>query len=284
MMWIVSFLIIILAKVDGKLLYEGSDCMFKNQRGTCISFDECKSVKLHVFSRAIGYSEVSHCASKDGISFICCPSIISDRAARSVKRSESSDQNTIGTPIDFQNLDGIPAEPGEFPHMAALGYNQINGLEWLCGGLLISEQYILTAAHCVTESNKPMVIRIGETSSLNDAKGGEAVCVSVDSITLHPHPQPEYRGIQSAFDMALIKLSKTVDSSFVRPACLHTATQELNSSQEVGATTKSNLKVTLLNIDSCNKTELSERNGGHFCALHLGKEALAMGIPKIRCK
>lgn len=297
-MWIVSFLIILVTRIDANFLYEGSDCMFKNQRGSCISFDECQSVKQDVMSRAIGFSEVVHCASKGGISLICCPSIISDRAqddgststlrTTSVSKSESacrkySDPNTIGAPIDFQILEGVPTAPGEFPHMAALGYNQINGLGWLCGGSLISEQYVLTAAHCVAGSNKPTVVRFGKTSLLDEADGGEALDISVDSITLHP----QYRGNQSAFDIALIKLSKTVEiNSFVRPACLHTATQELSSSQELVATgwgvtnattfSKSDvlLKVnlTLLNIDTCNQTyiQLAERklkalNGGHLC-------------------
>ena len=64
-------------------------------------------------------------------------------------------------------LNGEPALAGEFPHMAALGYpSKLPNRTWdfLCGGSVISEYYILTAAHCISTDSLPEIARLGEVS------------------------------------------------------------------------------------------------------------------------
>lgn len=80
--------------------------------------------------------------------------------------------NSFGSehvPITSRIIGGDDALLGEFPHFAALGYldNEATKantqvLAFLCGGALISQRFVLTAAHCCKKLNLPVMVRLGK--------------------------------------------------------------------------------------------------------------------------
>lgn len=60
-------------------------------------------------------------------------------------------------------IKGKTAYIQEIPHMAALGYRNRDrtGFDFDCGASLIAEQWVVSAAHCVRERRKPVIVRFG---------------------------------------------------------------------------------------------------------------------------
>lgn len=98
--------------------------------------------------------------------------------------------------LGFNILGGVPTQLGEFPHMAALGYpNQDQPdleYEFDCGGSIISDMYILTAAHCVTSRNRPVVVRVGKITlhTNDDATDGITSNIAVSAPSEKPFYSP----------------------------------------------------------------------------------------------
>lgn len=96
--------------------------------------------------------------------------------------------------------------PGNYPWIAALGYRNeydVNALQFLCAGSLISSRYVITSAHCI--NSYLMLVRLG-AHDLGNAMEADARNYRIKRTVTHD--MFDLKTI--ANDLALIELSETV--------------------------------------------------------------------------
>ncbi|KAH8310919.1 hypothetical protein KR044_003473 [Drosophila immigrans] len=170
----------------------------------------------------------------------------------------------IAEDANDEDFDGrILARPGEYPHMAALGFQQNSEkIQYKCGGSLISENFVLSAAHCTdVEGVAPKWVRIGGLNLMIDEVTGTSQIIGIQAITNFPN----YKDTSYYHDIALLKLERKVKlTEFVRPIRLW-VTEEIPTSiafaMGYGSTSFSktmtnrltHLNVTIVPNDECNR-------------------------------
>ncbi|XP_028613480.1 coagulation factor XI isoform X2 [Grammomys surdaster] len=121
--------------------------------------------------------------------------------------------NVCTTKIKPRVVGGTVSVHGEWPWQVALHTSQGH----LCGGSIIGDQWILTAAHCISGIETPRNLRVyGGIVNQSEINEDTAFFRIQEMIT---HNQ--YTAAESGYDIALLKLESSMNyTDFQRPICL----------------------------------------------------------------
>ncbi|KAL5283337.1 hypothetical protein ACFFRR_005926 [Megaselia abdita] len=133
---------------------------------------------------------------------------------------EDYSDNKIDVSEEAQEQDyngRVLADPGEYPHMAAIGF-QAPGQDqpsFRCGGSLISKIFVITAAHCTEfKGDEPNFVILGDVDLTRTESDMSDQRFQIKRIINHP----EYNKSSYYFDIALLELNRVIEfTEFVRP-------------------------------------------------------------------
>merc|ERR1712193_188222 len=122
-----------------------------------------------------------------------------------------SERGIEGPPSKDRIVGGFEAEPNQWPWQVALFVDNA----WFCGGSLISENYVLTAAHCVDGASYYDIM----AGAHNVRASSEPHRIEITSFEGQTHPEWDSNSLYA--DIALVHLpEKVAFSEFIRPSCL----------------------------------------------------------------
>lgn len=113
---------------------------------------------------------------------------------------------------------GDEAEPHEFPYQISLQWNYNNGLQapmHFCGGSLLNDKFVLTAAHCKTAYSSDGFIEVVAAEHDTDVVEGPEQRRLVAEFFIHKGYNPD--GVSSD-DIAVIRVDEAFElNAFVKP-------------------------------------------------------------------
>nr|XP_045602601.1 phenoloxidase-activating factor 3-like [Procambarus clarkii] len=178
----------------------------------------------------------SVCGYENNFPLVCCPDSASPARVLSPGRSLLPARCGISSLTD-RIIDGEDAKLMAWPWMVLLR-GTMNGVsQWTCGGVLISERYVLTAAHCYNPSLVTIEsVRVGEHTLHQHPDCELGICapppqdIPVERVISHPDYE---KPCTTCNDIALLRLARPaiLNPFHVVPVCL-----PVNPQQDLGFT------------------------------------------------
>ncbi|XP_049767023.1 venom protease-like [Schistocerca cancellata] len=194
------------AKSDDVELYQ-SQCPSDDEyvHYSCVASDKCSTLRAR--------SSIHFCDRGDE-RLICCPL----PAQKVNKCGQPLANKPPSSRLVAAVIGGISLRSAvSSPWMVAVGQRTRNGsIDWYCGGALIQEDRVLTAAHC-TLRRKPDVVRVGELDFARSDDRAAPQDVTISAVKVHPFYQPP----EHYHDIAVLQLANPVEpSQYISTICL----------------------------------------------------------------
>ncbi|KAL2806569.1 ovochymase-2 isoform 2 precursor, partial [Daubentonia madagascariensis] len=141
-------------------------------------------------------------------------------ATLSVPKAPSCGQRLVTVqPWNYFNtfsriLGGSQVEKGSYPWQVSLKQRQ----KHVCGGTIISPQWVITAAHCVSHRNIMSTLNVTAGEHDLSQTEPEEQTLTIESVIIHPHFSAKK---PMDYDIALLKMAGAFQfGRFVGPMCL----------------------------------------------------------------
>ncbi|KAF2896027.1 hypothetical protein ILUMI_10148 [Ignelater luminosus] len=244
------FFVCVIILATNQIEADGTTCVTQeSQVGECILLEKCAPLlelkrKRPYTLKEENYLKAALCGFENEIyAKVCCPRTLIDFDA-TPKLGEVDFEGpitsallpdvTVCGPFQQKRIEGGDAtEIAEYPWMALLQYNTPRGRKFSCGGSLISNRYVLTAAHCVTGKDVPREwtlarVRLGEYNITQDEECLDTedgpLCsrpLDVEIEEIIAHERYDSSNINQYHDIALLRLAEHVNyTDFIKPICI----------------------------------------------------------------